>query len=126
MTVEPAAASRPTSNAPFDQVSAGRVRKAAIVPILDANPAHRPTMRLMQTIDAPRLPLSALSDDERLFYDRMYEFAYREVRPLARQMDEQAKIPRALIDRLFELGVMGIEIPESLGGGGAPFFHSVF
>ena len=40
-------------------------------------------------------------------------------------MDEQAKIPRALIDRLFDLGVMGIEVPESLGGGGATFFHAV-
>ena len=82
-------------------------------------------MRLMQTTEATRPPLTTLSDDERLFYDGMYEFADREVRPLARQMDEQAKIPRALIDRLFELGVMGIEIPESLGGGGATFFHSV-
>ena len=35
-------------------------------------------------------------------------------------MDEHAKIPRALIDKLFDLGVMGIEIPESYGGGGAP------
>src|SRR5436190_7746068 len=82
-------------------------------------------MRLMQTTDVPRLPLTTVSDDERLFYDGMYEFADREVRPLVRQMDEQAKIPRGLIDRLFELGVMGIEIPESLGGGGATFFHSV-
>src|SRR6266850_6643059 len=40
-------------------------------------------------------------------------------------MDEHAKIPRELIDKLFDLGVMGIEIPESFGGGGASFFHSV-
>src|SRR5688572_17789771 len=82
-------------------------------------------MRLMQTTDLARPPLSILTDDERLFYDGMYEFADREVRPLVRQMDEQAKIPRPLIDRLFELGVMGIEIPESFGGGGATFFHAV-
>ncbi len=82
-------------------------------------------MRLMQTTEMARSPLSVLSDDERLFYDGMYQFADREVRPLARQMDEQAKMPRALIDRLFELGVMAIEIPESFGGGGATFFHAV-
>jgi alkylation response protein AidB-like acyl-CoA dehydrogenase len=82
-------------------------------------------MRLMQMTDVARSPLTILSDDERLFYDGMYEFADREVRPLARQMDEQAKIPRTLIDQLFGLGVMGIEIPEALGGGGASFFHSV-
>src|SRR5688572_4805902 len=40
-------------------------------------------------------------------------------------MDEEAKIPRQLIERLFELGVMGIEIPEELGGGGGTFFHAV-
>jgi alkylation response protein AidB-like acyl-CoA dehydrogenase len=55
----------------------------------------------------------------------VYGFADREVRPLVREMDEQARIPRALIDKLFALGVMGIEIPETLGGAGASFFHSV-
>jgi alkylation response protein AidB-like acyl-CoA dehydrogenase len=78
-----------------------------------------------QTTETTRPPLTVLSDDERLFHDSMLEFADREVRPLVREMDEQAKIPRSLIDRLFELGVMGIEIPESYGGGGATFFHSV-
>src|SRR6186997_1095447 len=69
--------------------------------------------------------LTLLSEDERLFRDSVFEFADREVRPLAREMDEQAKIPRALIDKLFALGVMAIEIPESQGGAGASFFHSV-
>src|SRR5205807_5203828 len=40
-------------------------------------------------------------------------------------MDEHAKIPRSLIDKLFDLGVMGIEVPEPHGGGGATFFHAV-
>ena len=69
--------------------------------------------------------LTALSEDERLFRDSVYEFANREIRPLSREMDERAKIPPALIDRLFTLGVMGVEVPEELGGGGAGFFHSV-
>jgi alkylation response protein AidB-like acyl-CoA dehydrogenase len=69
--------------------------------------------------------LTALSEDERLFRDSVYEFANREIRPLSREMDERAKIPGALIDRLFTLGVMGVEVPEELGGGGAGFFHSV-
>jgi alkylation response protein AidB-like acyl-CoA dehydrogenase len=66
-----------------------------------------------------------LSEDERLFRDSVYEFANREIRPLSREMDERAKVPQALIDKLFTLGVMGIEVPEELGGGGAGFFHSV-
>ena len=69
--------------------------------------------------------LTTLSDDERLFRDSVYEFADREIRPHVREMDETAHMPRPLIDRLFELGVMGIEIAESDGGGGGTFFHAV-
>jgi len=69
--------------------------------------------------------LTTLSDDEVLFRDSVYEFADRDIRPLVRQMDDAAKIPRDLIDRLFDLGVMAIEIPDDLGGGGGSFFHSV-
>src|SRR5467141_4185782 len=69
--------------------------------------------------------LTTLSEDERLFRDSVYEFADREIRPLVREMDEHAKIAPALVDKLFDLGVMGIEIPDSYGGGGASFFHSV-
>ena len=75
--------------------------------------------------DAAAPPLTALSDDERLFRDSVYEFADREIRPLVREMDEHAKIQPALIAKLFDLGVMGIEIPDGFGGGGATFFHSV-
>jgi len=71
------------------------------------------------------MPLSQLSQDEALFRDSVYEFADREIRPLVREMDEHAKIQPTLISRLFDLGVMGIEIPESHGGAGATFFHSV-
>jgi alkylation response protein AidB-like acyl-CoA dehydrogenase len=70
-------------------------------------------------------PLTTLADDERLLRDSVYEFADREIRPLTREMDEQAKIRPELIAKLFALGVMGIEVPESFGGGGASFFHSV-
>src|SRR5688500_8955981 len=40
-------------------------------------------------------------------------------------MDEEAKIPRHLIDHLYQLGVMGIEVPETSGGSGGTFFHAV-
>src|SRR5471030_1931488 len=70
-------------------------------------------------------PLTILADDERLLRDSVYEFADKEIRPLVREMDEYAKFSPALIEKLFALGVMGIEIPDSYGGGGASFFHSV-
>ena len=80
----------------------------------------------MLTSRAVTLPaLTALSEDERLFRDSVYEFANREIRPLVRDMDERGRIPPALIEKLFALGVMGIEVPEELGGSGASFFHSV-
>jgi alkylation response protein AidB-like acyl-CoA dehydrogenase len=71
------------------------------------------------------LPLTVLSEDEAILRDSVREFAEAQVRPLVREMDEHAKIPRALIEQLFELGVMGIEIPESFGGSGGTFFHAV-
>jgi alkylation response protein AidB-like acyl-CoA dehydrogenase len=64
-------------------------------------------------------------EDEALFRDSVYEFADREIRPHVREMDDQAHIPRQLIDKLFDLGVMAIEIPEAQGGAGASFFHAV-
>ena len=73
----------------------------------------------------PVTPLTTLSEDETLFRDSVYEFADREIRPSVREMDGHAKIPRQLIDRLFGLGTMGIEVPEPLGGAGATFFHAV-
>jgi alkylation response protein AidB-like acyl-CoA dehydrogenase len=69
--------------------------------------------------------LTSLTEDERLFRDSVYEFANREVRPLVREMDERAKMSPGLVDKLFGLGVMSIEIPEEFGGSGAGFFHSV-
>jgi len=70
-------------------------------------------------------PLTRLTEDETLFRDSVLEFARLEIRPLVRDMDERAQMPRALVDRLFELGVMGIEIPDHYGGAGGTFFHAV-
>ena len=70
-------------------------------------------------------PLTVLSDDESLFFQSVLEFAAREIAPHTREMDEQAKFPPELIRKLFDLGVMAIEVPEQFGGAGASFFHSV-
>ncbi len=70
-------------------------------------------------------PLTRLTEDEQLFRSSVLEFAAREIRPLVREMDDQARMSRGLVGRLFELGLMGIEIPDEHGGAGASFFHSV-
>ena len=75
--------------------------------------------------DQARPPLTDLSEDQRLFRDNVLAFARREIAPRVRQMDEAAAIPGELVAALFDLGVMGIEIPETYGGAGASFFHSV-
>jgi len=77
-----------------------------------------------ETVDSAP-PLTALSEDERIFRDSVREFAGAQIRPLVREMDEQARMSPALVQQLFELGVMGIEVPESYGGAGGRFFHSV-
>jgi alkylation response protein AidB-like acyl-CoA dehydrogenase len=70
-------------------------------------------------------PLTVLAEDEQLFRESVYAFADREIRPLVREMDEHAKIADGLVAKLFDLGVMGIEIPEAFGGAGARFFHAI-
>jgi alkylation response protein AidB-like acyl-CoA dehydrogenase len=77
-----------------------------------------------ELVDAAQ-PLTVLAEDEAIFRDSVRAFADAQVGPLVREMDEHAKIPRSLIDQLFALGVMGIEVPESHGGAGGRFFHSV-
>jgi short/branched chain acyl-CoA dehydrogenase len=79
----------------------------------------------MSDVLAPASPLTQLSEDEQLFQANVRTFAVTEIAPHVREMDEAASIPRALITKLFELGLMSIEIPEALGGAGAPFFFSV-
>jgi alkylation response protein AidB-like acyl-CoA dehydrogenase len=69
--------------------------------------------------------VATVTEDEALFRDSVLEFAAREIQPHVREMDEHAKMPRPLIDKLFDLGVMGIEVPERYGGAGASFFHAV-
>ncbi len=75
--------------------------------------------------DASTPALTQLAEDEILLRDSVAEFADAQIRPHVREMDEQAKMPKELLKQLFDLGVMGIEIPEPYGGGGAQFFHAV-
>jgi alkylation response protein AidB-like acyl-CoA dehydrogenase len=69
--------------------------------------------------------LTLLAEDERLLKDSVREFAETRIRPHVREMDERGAIPKPLIDALFGLGIMGIEIPERFGGAGGRFFQSV-
>ena len=70
-------------------------------------------------------PITELSEDEILFRETVRKFAAEEVAPLVRRMDEEQHMDKELLVRLFELGLMGIEIPEEFGGSGGSFFDSV-
>ncbi len=71
------------------------------------------------------LPLTQLQEEEVLFKQMVRDFAEERVKPLVSEMDREARIPRPLIEQLFELGVMGIEIPTSYGGSGGTFFMAI-
>jgi alkylation response protein AidB-like acyl-CoA dehydrogenase len=75
------------------------------------------------SIDRPAL--TALSEEEQMFRDMVRQFAEEQIAPKVHEMDRAAKMEPALIETLFELGLMGIEIPEEHGGAGASFFTSV-
>ena len=70
-------------------------------------------------------PLTLLAEDELLFRDTCRSFAEQRIKPHVRRMDEEAKLEQSLIPELFDLGLMGIHIPEEFGGGGGTFFMSV-
>jgi alkylation response protein AidB-like acyl-CoA dehydrogenase len=74
---------------------------------------------------APPAPLTTLSEDEILFRDNIRRFADDKLRPLVREMDEKGIFDPGLIRDFFQLGLMGIEIPEQYGGGGARFFEAI-
>src|SRR5437899_7651713 len=70
-------------------------------------------------------PLTTFTEDEILFRDNIRQFADEKVRPLVREMDEKGVFDKNLIHEFFQLGLMGIEIPEQYGGGGAKFFEAI-
>ena len=71
------------------------------------------------------VPLTTLSDDELLFRENVRQFAEDKVRPLAKEMDEKGVFDRGLVEHFFQLGLMGIEIPEQFGGAGGEFFEAI-
>ena len=73
------------------------------------------------TTTAPA-PLSRLTEEEELFRATVREFAETEVKPFVHEMDEAARFRPEIIAKFFELGLMGIEVPERFGGAGGSIF----
>jgi alkylation response protein AidB-like acyl-CoA dehydrogenase len=81
---------------------------------------------MSDTLSAPSaLPLTQLNEDEQLFRATVRDFAQQSIGPLVRQMDEEQHFSHDLLPQLFNLGLMGIEIPMEYGGSGGTFFEAI-
>ena len=69
-------------------------------------------------------PLTTLREEEILFRAAVRDFAEDTIAPLTASMDEKGSLEPTLLPKLFDLGLMGIEIPEAYGGPGGSFFMS--
>lgn len=76
-------------------------------------------------IAPPPQPLVSLTEDEILFRDNVRQFADQALRPKVREMDEKGVFDQELIGQFFQLGLMGIEVPEQYGGAGGKFFEAI-
>jgi short/branched chain acyl-CoA dehydrogenase len=81
------------------------------------------TTQMLET--TPGAPLTLLSEEEQMFQQSVRDFAIEKIRPLVHKMDHDAKMDPELIKSFFELGIMGIEVPEEFGGAGSTFFNAV-
>lgn len=70
-------------------------------------------------------PLTQLTEEEGMFKEMVKEFAEEEIQPYIMEMDNQAIFRKDIIKKFFELGVMGIEIPEEFDGTGSSFFMAI-
>jgi short/branched chain acyl-CoA dehydrogenase len=73
----------------------------------------------------PGSPLTALSEEEQMFQQSVRDFAVERIRPLVPRMDHDATMDKGLIQSFFELGIMGVEVPDQWGGAGSTFFTAV-
>jgi short-chain 2-methylacyl-CoA dehydrogenase len=79
----------------------------------------------MATLSASASALTVLSEEEVMFRDAVREFAETEIRPHVQSMDEAAQFRADLIPKFFDLGLMGIEVPETFGGSSGTIFMAV-
>ncbi len=75
--------------------------------------------------DKTQLGLTVLTEEEEMFRETVREFAEKEIGPLVSAMDHEMAFEPSLVPKFFELGLMGVEIPEDYGGSGSSFFMAV-
>ncbi len=79
----------------------------------------------MEAVHDKPVPLTVLTEEEELFRESVASFAQDQLRPHVEEMDREGKFRPDILESFFEMGLMGIEIPETHGGAGATFFMSI-
>lgn len=80
---------------------------------------------IMNTMNPVQAPLTTLSEEDTLLVRMVLDFAVHNIAPYVAVMDRDATMRQEIVAGLFELGVMGIEVPERYGGAGASFFSAI-
>ncbi|WP_158997122.1 acyl-CoA dehydrogenase [Pigmentibacter ruber] len=70
-------------------------------------------------------PLTHLKEEESMFFQSVVEFAKKEIQPQIAEMDEKELLSPEIIKKIFDLGLMAIEVPEKYGGAGGSFFQAI-
>lgn len=79
----------------------------------------------MTDVHAKSVPLTHLSEDEKMFFQSALDFAKKEIAPIVHTMDESETMDPSIIRKMHELGFMGVEVPEKYGGAGSTFFNAI-
>jgi alkylation response protein AidB-like acyl-CoA dehydrogenase len=79
----------------------------------------------MTDLTTAPLPITTLTEEEEMFRSAVRDFAESEIRPHVHEMDAAAQFNLDIIPKFFELGLMGVEIPEQFGGAGGNIFLAV-
>jgi butyryl-CoA dehydrogenase/short/branched chain acyl-CoA dehydrogenase len=69
--------------------------------------------------------LTILSEEERMFQESVRRFARERLAPQVRAMDEAGVFRKDLLEEMFALGLMGVDVPEQYGGQGGTFFQTI-
>lgn len=69
--------------------------------------------------------ITVFSEEERMLQEMVHKFAQSQIKPRVHKMDEESQVDKEIISELFQLGLMGIEIPEQYGGSGMSFTSSI-
>ncbi|KAJ9616727.1 hypothetical protein H2200_000446 [Cladophialophora chaetospira] len=70
-------------------------------------------------------PITFFSETERMLAESVSRWATEEVAPKVREMDEKEQMDPAVVEQMFEQGLMAFEIPEEYGGAGMNFTAAI-